>query len=85
MAKEVHSLYGLDYMLVHFDSLLLSPNAVVVYPGGFEEAQAVQGREFQNLFCSFLLVTGLDYVLGSVMKIINSELLSPFFGLGKVL
>src|SRR2546425_4535673 len=85
VAKEVHSLYGLDYMLVHFDSLLLSPNAVVVYPSGFEEAEAVHGGEFQNFLCSSLVVASLENAFGSVMKVINPELLSPSFGLGKVL
>src|SRR5713226_9926860 len=68
VAKEVHSLNGLDYMLVHLDSLLLSPYTVVVDASGFEEAQAVQGGEFKNPLRSFLVVTGLENVLGSVME-----------------
>jgi hypothetical protein len=85
VAKEVHSLDGFDYMLVHLDSLLFSPYTVVVYASGFEKAEAVQGGEFQNPLCSFLVVASLENVLGSVMEVVNPELLSPFFSLGEVL
>jgi hypothetical protein len=65
--------------------LLFSPYTVVVYASGFEEAQAVQGGEFQNPLCSFPVITGLENVLGSIMEVVNPELLSPFFSFGEVL
>src|SRR5881409_2297675 len=85
VAKEVHSLYGLDYVLVHFDSLLLPSNTVVVYTSGFEQAQPIQCGEFKNRLDSLLVITGLENTLSSVMKVLNSYLRSPFFSLGEVL
>src|SRR3989442_15049842 len=71
VAKEVHSLDGFDYMLVHLDSLLFSPYTIIVYPSSFEEAQAVQGGEFQNSLCSFPVITGLENAFGSVVEVLN--------------
>jgi hypothetical protein len=48
VSEEVHSLHGLDYVLVHFDSLLLASYAVVVHTSGFEEAQSIQGGKLKN-------------------------------------
>src|SRR2546427_11651419 len=71
VAKEVHSLDSFDYMLVHLDSLLFSPYSIVVHASGFEEAQAVQGGEFQNSLCSFPVIAGLENALGSVVEVLN--------------
>jgi hypothetical protein len=84
VAEEVHSLHGFDYVLVHFDPLLLSPDTIVVYARGFEEAKAIQGRKLKDRFDSFPVIASFENGLGSIVKILNVQLLSPFFSLGEV-